>query len=302
MRPDLSEGLALARRLRGMHVRTSRLVRSRFGGAWHSVFKGQGMTFDEVREYQEGDDPRSIDWNVTARMDRLFVKRFVEERERAVILVVDVSASLDFGTTAAGTKRDLAARFAMAVALSASASHDRVGLLLFASGVEAWVPPRRGREHALRLVRTLLACKPATRGTDLGVALGDLGHVLRRPATVFLVSDFLRLDLEAVRNLGLRHDLVAVTLTDPAEERLPLSGPVLVRDPETGEEAVLDPRDERVRRRHEQAAQKRRAKLDQVFARFRIDEIALHTDEPIIRPLMRFFGRRAGRRIRRRGA
>lgn len=302
MKPRLEEGVALARRIRKLTVRTSRLVRSRFGGAWHSVFKGQGMTFDEVREYQEGDDPRQIDWNVTARMDRLYVKRFVEERERAVILLVDVSASLDFGSTPAGTKRDLAARFAMAIALSAAASHDRVGLLLFASGVEGWVPPRRGREHAMRLVRTLLGCKPATTGTDLAAAMRSLGHVLRQRATIFLVSDFLNLDLEAVRHLRLRHDLVAVTLSDPAENRLPVSGPVRVRDPETGDAHVLDPRDPEVRRRHEAAAESRRARLEQAVVRLKIDAIALSTDEPVVRPLLRFFSSRAGRRVRRRGA
>ncbi|MEB3236401.1 MAG: DUF58 domain-containing protein [Candidatus Sericytochromatia bacterium] len=302
MTPRVEEGLALARRIRKLSIRTARLVRSRYGGAWHSVFKGQGMTFDEVREYQEGDDPRQIDWNVTARMDRLYVKRFVEERERAVILMVDVSASLDFGSTPAGTKRDLAARFAMAIALSASASHDRVGLLLFAEDVEAWVPPRRGREHAMRVVRVLLGCRPVTRGTDLAAAMRSLGHVLRQRATIFLVSDFLNLDLEAVRHLGLRHDLVAVSLSDPAESELPRSGPVRVRDPETGDARILDPRKAEVRKRYAAAAAARRIRLEQAIARLRVDAIDLSTQESVVRPLMRFFSRRAGRRIRRRGA
>lgn len=291
---------AVARRIRRMEIRTDRLVRTILGGEYQSVFKGRGMTFDEVREYQEGDDIRAIDWNVTARMDRLFVKKFVEERELTVILAVDVSASLDFATAGEDLKRDLAAKFAMAIALAAVANNDRVGLFLFTDGAEHFIPPRRGRTHGLRLVRDLLAFRPRGTRTDLGSAVGALARLLRKPATVFFCSDFLAPGVDALRRLTARHDVVAVTLSDRAEETLPPIGLVEFLDPETGHSAVVDTSDPQVQIAYQEQAGARRRKRQAAFRALGIDEVELYTHESYIRPLFGFFRRRGARRVRRR--
>ena len=291
---------SVARRIRRMEIRTDRLVRTILGGEYQSVFKGRGMTFDEVREYQEGDDLRAIDWNVTARMDRLFVKKFVEERELTVILAVDIAASLDFATAGEDLKRDLAAKFAMAIALAAVANNDRVGLFLFTDSTERFIPPRRGRTHGLRLVRDLLACQPRGKRTDLTSAVGALARLVRKPATIFLCSDFLAPDLDALRRLTTRHDLVAVTLSDRTEEALPAIGLVEFMDPETGETAIVNTSDPRLQAAYRDRAAARRRKRQASFRAMGIDEVELFTHEPYIHPLFGFFRRRGARRVRRR--
>lgn len=291
---------SVARRIRRMEIRTDRLVRTILGGEYQSVFKGRGMTFDEVREYQEGDDVRAIDWNVTARMDRLFVKKFVEERELTVILAVDVSASLDFATAGDDLKRDLAAKFAMAIALAAVANNDRVGLFLFTDGTEHFIPPRRGRTHGLRLVRDLLAFRPRGRRTNLPAAVNSLSRLLRKPATIFFCSDFLAPGVDALRRLTARHDVVAVTLSDRAEETLPAIGPVEFQDPETGATAVIDTSDPLVQTMYRESAASARRKRQAAFRALGIDEVELYTHDSYVRPLFAFFRRRGARRVRRR--
>ncbi len=305
----------MARKIRRLEIQSDRLVRSILAGEYQSVFKGRGMIFDEVREYQEGDDPRTIDWNVTARMDRLFVKKFVEERELTVILAVDGSRSLDFATAGTELKRDLAGRFAMAIALSAMANHDRVGLFLFGSKTVRFVPPRKGRAHVLRLVHDLLdvgPTSPTVGALDLEVgtsaatgpfpaafqgAVIALARLVRRPATIFVCSDFLAADLESLRRLA-RHDVIAVTLTDRMEEVLPALGRVSFMDPETGVSAVVDTSDPDVQQRYRQIAETRRRTRQQAFAAMGIDEIELRTGESFWRPVFAFFKRRGKRRLR----
>lgn len=289
-----------AKRIRRLELQTDRLVRSIVAGEYRSVFKGRGMIFDEVREYQEGDDPRTIDWNVTARMDRLFVKKYVEERELTVILAVDVSASLDFATVGDDLKRDLAARFAMTVALSAMANHDRVGLFLFGAGAPRFVPPRRGRTHVLRLVRDLLEGRGAARApgqATFTAAMTALSRVLRQPATVFVCSDFLFEDLEALRKLS-RHDVVAVTLSDRAEQELPDVGKVAFMDPETGASAIVDTSDPAVQTRYSQLHEVRRRKRQHALRAMGVDEVELRTGDSFWRPVFAFFRRRSTRRLR----
>jgi uncharacterized protein (DUF58 family) len=290
---------SVARRIRRLEIRTDRLVRTILGGEYHSVFKGRGMTFDEVREYQEGDDPRTIDWNVTARMDRLFVKKYVEERELTVILAVDVSASLDFATAGDDLKRDLAAKFALAIALTAIANNDRVGLYLFSDRTERFIPPRRGKSHGLRLIRDMLTCRPAGRGTDIPAAAAALTKLLKKPATIFVCSDFLASDVEPLKRLTTRHDVVAVTLTDRTEETLPDLGMVEFVDPETGHGAIVDTSDNGVRTQYRERALARRRKRQAAFRAMGIDEVELATHESYLRPLFSFFRRRAARRVRR---
>ncbi|MBM3266053.1 MAG: DUF58 domain-containing protein [Candidatus Sericytochromatia bacterium] len=291
---------SVARRIRRLEIRTDRLVRTILGGEYRSVFKGRGMQFDEVREYQEGDDPRTIDWNVTARMDRLFVKKYVEERELTVILAVDISASLDFATAGEDLKRDLAAKFAMAIALTAIANNDRVGLFLFTDGTERFIPPRRGRTHGLRLIRDMLAYRARGRQTDFTAAAGALARLLCKPATVFVCSDFLASDLDALKRLTGKHDVVAVTLADRAEEDLPELGLVEFRDPETGQQIVVDTGDRGVREHYREKAQARRRRRQAAFRAMGVDEVELYTHESFLRPLFAFFRQRGSRRVRRR--
>ncbi len=291
---------SVARRIRRLEIRTDRLVRTILGGEYRSVFKGRGMQFDEVREYQEGDDPRTIDWNVTARMDRLFVKKYVEERELTVILAVDISASLSFATAGEDLKRDLAAKFAMAIALTAIANNDRVGLYLFCDGTELFIPPRRGRTHGLRLIRDLLAYQARGKKTDLTAATAALARMLLKPATIFFCSDFLAPDIEALKRLTARHDVVAVTLSDRAEDVLPELGLVEFMDPETGQNRIVDTDDPAIQAHYRERALSRRRKRQAALRVMGIDEVELFTHESFLRPLFAFFRRRGSRRVRRR--
>jgi uncharacterized protein (DUF58 family) len=292
----------LARAIKRLEIKTTRLVANIFGGEYHSVFKGRGIDFDEVREYQEGDDVRLIDWNVTARMDRLFVKKFVEERELTIVLAVDVSASLSFGSRAR-LKRELAAEFAAAIALSAMQNHDRVGLFLFSEGPELFVPPRRGRGHVLRIIRDLLAWKTRGHGTHYGASLGYVQKLLTGRAIVFVLSDFLDLGFESsLKGLRAKHDVIAVTLTDPRELELPNVGLMEVEDPETGETLVVDTGDARVRSEYRRRAQELCQERSAVFRSLGVDELVLRTDQTYVKPLAEFFARRSQRRVRRRAA
>jgi len=281
------------RRIRRIQIRTRVILESGIGGAYHAVFKGRGMEFAEVREYTPGDEVRTIDWNVTARMGAPYVKKFVEERDLTLLLVVDVSGSQRFGSRYI-LKRDYAAELAAVLAFSAVANQDRVGAVLFTDRIEGYVPPARGRDHALRIVRDLLAREPAGRGTDLAGALRFARRVLRRRGIVAVISDFQATGYErALGVLRRRHDVVALHLQDPRERDVPAVGMVAFSDPETGERIVADTSRPDVRRALASTG------LDatrRTFKRTRVDALTLSTAESYERPLRAFFEARERRR------
>ena len=297
--------------VRRIEVRTNRLVNDMMVGAYLSHFKGRGMDFEELREYIPGDDVRDIDWNVTHRMGRPFVKRFREERELAAVLAVDVSASSAFGS-GNRTKREFAAEVAATLAISAARNGDKVALLLFTEKAELFIPPRKGRRQILRLVREMLTFQPKHRGTDIPAALMFLNHVLHRRAIVFLLTDFLHSEVKAdaelraqpgrrdvIQELGLtntRHDLVCLHLHDPRENDLPDAGLVTVEDAETGELMELDSGRYSVRDRYAVTNAGRLAELDRALNRTGVDTLRLNTAEPFAPMLQRFFEIRRGRR------
>ncbi|MBI4546138.1 MAG: DUF58 domain-containing protein [Gemmatimonadetes bacterium] len=316
----------LLRQVRLIELRTRGLVTSVLSGEYQSVFKGQGMEFVEVREYQAGDDVRTIDWNVTARMAHPYVKKHVEERELTVLLAVDLSGSEQFGTRAR-FKAELAAEVAAVLALSAVRNNDRVGLLLFTDRIEHFVPPKKGRRHVLRLIRDVLAFHPAGRGTDLGAALDYAARLLPHRGIIFLLSDFVppapahdasgasaypaglgstpppETPAEppwqrSLRTVSRRHDLVAVTLLDPAEEKLPDAGLLLLRDPESFELVAADTGRAELRALYQELIAQEREELRRLFQRLGIDTIDLRTDAPYAGPLLAFFRRRE-RKLRR---
>ncbi len=317
----------LARQVRLLELSTRRRVTEVFAGEYTSAFKGRGMEFAEVREYQPGDDVRFIDWNVTARSGRPFIKRFVEERELTVMLVVDLSGSFEFGTApratkgatsgewsvlSDGSKRALAAQVGALLAFAAVRSHDRVGLCAFTDRIEHYVPPRKGSRHALRLVRELLALEPKGRGTDLAPVADRLRRVLHRRSLIFVISDFVSSSPEgsttfehSLRRLGRAgnsgggrggHDIIAAVVRDPRDTELVAAGLIRVRDPETGREAVIDTSSKRVRDAYAQAFRKADEQLDRSFisaglrgGRSRVD---LWTHQPPVHSLVELFHRR----------
>jgi uncharacterized protein (DUF58 family) len=290
-----SEVLRLVRRL---ELRTRGLVNARYAGEYQSVFKGQGMEFSEVREYQPGDEVRSIDWNVTARMHRPFVKRYVEERELTVMLLVDCSGSSGVGT-GARFKRDVAAEIAAAFALLAVRSNDRVGAVLFTDRVENAISPRKGRRHALRVLRDVLLQEGVGQGTDLAGALAYARRALGHRAVVFVLSDFVAPPFEKeLRLLARRHDVVAVTLEDPGDRVLPDIGLARLTDPETGETIEVNTSSADVRARFSTAIAAERDTRRKLFRGMAIDEIVVRTDGDIARPVAAFFKARERRRRR----
>ena len=285
----------LLQKIRRIEIRARRLVANLFLGEYHSVFRGRGLEFSEVREYQPGDDVRSIDWNVTARMGTPYVKKYVEERELTVLLVVDVSASETFGT-GAQTKGEVAAEVAALLAFAAVANNDRIGLLTFSDRVEKFVPPRKRSQHVLRIVRELLYARPQGRGTDIAGALAYLTRVAQRRSIVFLISDFLDRGFEGALRLAVqRHDLVAISLTDPRELSLPPLGLLELEDAETGQPLLLDTEDRETRRQYALAAAQRREERQQLLRSMGVDEVAIATDRSYVQPLMAFFQARARR-------
>lgn len=287
-------------RIRRLEIRTTKLVQNIFGGEYQSVFKGRGIEFDEVREYQEGDDPRLIDWNVTARMDRLFVKKFVEERELSIVLLVDVSASHAFGSQEL-LKRELAAEFSAAIARSALHNHDQVGMLLFSDRIERIIPPKKGRNHVNRLVREVLAFEPEGRGTDYRVAVDYLMQVVKQRSVVFFLSDFLSPGYERPLRLAMtRHDVIPVVLSDPRELALPDVGLVRLEDPETGELVVIDTHAPAVRKEYAHSTQMQREERSALFRSLGLDFLELSTDQGYVKALIRFFQARQTRRAKKR--
>lgn len=287
----------LMREVKRLQFRTNRRVDDLFAGNYRSAFKGQGLEFADVREYEPGDDVRSIDWNVTARAGRPFIKRFVEERQLTVMLVLDVSASESFGSTRR-TKRQLGAEVASALGATAARNRDRVGLMLFAERSELFLPPKTGRQHLLLAMRQMVAHQPETRGTDIVAALDSVGSLLRRRAIVFVISDFLAEPEgaagygRALRRLNTKHDVIAVRLRDPREEDLPAVGLIRLRDPETGVSRLVD-LTRRAARRHRRAHAERRAESDRALSRAGVDRVECRTDRPFMRELLALFERRS---------
>ena len=289
------------RKVRRLEIRTRRLVDESLAGSYHSVFKGRGVEFAEVREYQPGDDVRTIDWNVSAKMGHAFVKKFTEERELTVVLVVDASASGRFGTARA-TKAETAAEIGALLAFSAIRNNDRVGLLLFTDRVERFVPPRKGREHGLRVLRDLLAFEPEGTGTDLRQALEVLRRVVTKRAVVFLISDFQAAGFDkALRAANRKHDLVAIWISDPREDALPDAGLIAMRDAETGLPIVVDSGSTAVRGLYAARRTKERERLRQTLDEAGTDLLELSTGIDYDRALVGFFRERA-RRVSRAGA
>jgi uncharacterized protein (DUF58 family) len=294
----------LVRRVRRIEIASRRAVQDALAGSYHSVFRGRGMEVAEVRAYQPGDDVRAIDWNATARLGAPFVKRFVEERELTVLIACDLSASTEFGS-GERTKGEVTAEIAALLALSAVANGDRCGLAIFTDAVERWVPPRKGRKHALRLVSEVLQFRPRRPGTDLSVALQRLARAQRRRAVVFVISDFLDGNLaagpprgeKALRVAARRHDLVPVALTDRRERELPAAGLALVEDPETGEVFRADLSDRRVRARLASSAAAEEEARRRLFARLDLDAAEVRAEgADHVAPLLALFRARTRRR------
>ena len=275
-----------------IRVVTSRLVDEHLSGDYHSVFKGRGIEFDEVRAYGYGDDVRAIDWNVTARMGRPFVKRFAEERELTILFVVDVSGSQAFGS-GRRSKAETAAEITCLLALSAIRNQDKVGLILFSDRIETYLPARKGRTAVMRLVREVLAAEETRRGTDLTATLRFLNTVQKRKAVVFLISDFMTDGYQRdLRVTAARHDVIGCAIRDPREEALIPAGLVNMQDPETGRMQVLDTSSRSVRKRYEAAARKRRDDIRETFRQIKMDALFLSTDQPVADDIHRLFRKR----------
>ncbi len=287
----------IVHKIRRIQITTNRLVNESLAGEYHSVFKGRGMEFDEVREYQHGDDVRTIDWNVTSRAGRPFVKRYVEERELTVMLLIDMSASGTFGS-AGKTKSEIVAEISALLAFSAIKNNDRVGAILFTDRVEKFIPPRRGSTHVLRVIREVLFHKPEHRGTCIQKALEHLNLVVRKRSVVFLISDLLDQGFEqALKVADRRHDIVIIQITDPREKELPDVGILEIQDAETGEIVRLDTTLPWVRETFRENWGRNQARLSKLFNSHRMDHLGLETNKPYDVPLIRFFKERA-RRIR----
>ena len=285
----------ILKKIRLIELRTRRLVNSIFAGQYHSVFKGRGMNFEEVREYAPGDEIRSIDWNVTARMNVPYIKKFTEERELTVMLLVDVSASGLFGSIEL-SKRELAAEVASILAFSAINNNDKVGLLLFTNEVELFIPPKKGRLHTLRLIREMLYFEPKGRGTNLAGALDYMNRVISRRAVVFMISDFMAPDFtKALTVTSRRHDLVAMPVTDPGESDLPDVGIVTLEDAETGAQIDVNTSSRAVRRGLFELNEERMRTLERLLRSRRVDVVPLSTAEDYLIPLRAFFDQRERR-------
>ena len=287
---------AILKKIQRIEIFTNRLVNTVFAGEYESVFKGQGITFDEVREYQVGDEIRTIDWNVTARMGQAYIKKYVEERELVMMLVVDMSASTSFGSIAE-TKAEIAAEIAALLAFSAIKNNDKVGLICFTDTVEHFVAPRKGKRHVLRVVRDILHFQPKQPRTNIETALAFVDRVLKPHSVVFLISDFKDTGYEKqLRLSSKRHSLIAITLQDRREAELPDVGLIELEDAETGERVIVDTRSEAARHHYTELNRRADAERRQVFRANQVDAIHIRTDEPYVKPLIQFFRQRASRR------
>ncbi len=285
----------ILKKVKRIEITTRGLVNDVFSGEYHSVFKGRGMEFAEVREYQFGDDIRNIDWNVTARLGHPYVKVFDEERELTVMLLVDASRSAEFGTQQQ-MKGEIAAEICALLAFSAIKNNDKVGLIIFTDKIEKFVPPKKGKKHVLRVIREILYHKPESTRTDLALALEYMSRVITRRAVTFLISDFLAENYEQALKIAARkHDLIAITITDPREVELPDVGFIELEDAETGEVVLIDTSDGEFRSSFSEAAHHMRSEREKILQRINIDRIDIQTDRPYAEPLIRFFRMRAKR-------
>jgi uncharacterized protein (DUF58 family) len=285
----------IRKKIRALEIKTRGLVEATFAGDYHSVFKGRGMNFEDVREYQPGDEIRAIDWNVTARMGTAFIKKFTEERELTVMLLVDVSASGDFGSTTQ-SKRELAAEVACLLAFSAIRNNDKVGLLLFTDQVELFIPPKKGRSHTLRLIREILYFEPEGRGTQPSLALDYLNKIVTRRAVVFFISDFQAPDFsQALAVTGRRHDFIALHIQDEREKVFPNIGIITLEDAETGQQIEINTGDRGTRARLADATEREQEELSRTLRRNNIDAVALRTGEDYLPALRAFFKQRERR-------
>jgi len=285
----------LVAKIRRIEIRTKRLVNDVFGGEYHSVFKGQGMEFEEVREYFPGDDIRLIDWNVTARAGAPFIKKFKEERELTVVILYDASSSGRFGTRER-MKGEMAAELCALLAFSAIKNNDKVGMIIFTNRIEKFIPPKKGRAHVLRLIREILHFQPEGKSTDIAGALNFFLGVVRRKAVAFLVTDFLAGDYQ--RELAIanrKHDLIAIKITDPRESELVDVGLLELEDAETGEIVVIDTASLKVRHGYAEQAKRREATLARAFGSINLDTVAVQTGASYVDPLMKFFRQREKR-------
>ena len=286
----------ILKKIQRIEIFTNRLVNTVFAGEYESVFKGQGITFDEVREYQVGDEIRTIDWNVTARMGQAYIKKYVEERELVMMLVVDMSGSTNFGSIAE-TKAEIAAEIAALLAFSAIKNNDKVGLICFTDTVEHFVPPRKGKRHVLRVARDILHFQPKQSRTNIETALSFVDRVLKPHSVVFLISDFKDTGYEKqLRLSSKRHSLIAITLQDRREVVLPDVGLIELEDAESGETVILDTGSEEARHLYTELNRRVDAERRQVFRANQVDSIHIRTDEPYVKPLIQFFRQRASRR------
>lgn len=294
----------ILQRVHQIELKTNRLVNDTLAGQYHSAFKGQGMNFDEVREYSAGDEVKNIDWNVTARTGRPFVKQFVEERELTIMLMIDVSASGTFGSSAQ-SKRDLAAELGSMFAFSAIRNRDKVGLILFSDHIEHYLPPRKGNNHVLRVIRDILFFKPKGTGTDISAALDHANRMLHRNAVMVLISDFMmnppyQEQLErVVRKMDItnrKHDLIAVGISDPIERELVPCGYLALQDIETGEQVFLNTRDRKTLERYASLSRERIEQFDTLLKKKRIDRLHITTGQPYLKEIYKFFKIRTQRR------
>jgi len=285
----------ILKKVRYIEIQTRGIVNDVFSGQYHSVFKGRGMDFAEVREYQFGDDIRTIDWNVSARAGKPYVKVFEEERELTVMLLVDVSSSAEFGTQDR-IKGELAVELCAVLAFSAIKNNDKVGLIIFTDRIEKYLPPKKGKSHVLRVLRELLYFKPEGKKTNISAALEFLSRVLRKRATVFLVSDFISETYEkALQVANKRHDIVAMTIIDPREQKMPDVGLIEFEDAETGETIVVDTADSAVMSLFSDKTNEERQKREKLFNSMNIDHIDIYTNKSYVEPLIAFFRTRARR-------
>ncbi len=293
----------ILQKVRQVEIKTNRLVDDTLAGHYHSVFKGRGMDFDEVREYVPGDDVRSIDWNVTARTGRTYIKKFTEERELTIMLMIDVSASGEFGS-ASQSKREMMAEIGSVLAFSAMRNNDKVGLVLFTDNAELYIPPGKSRSHILRVIREILFFQPEGTGTNLAAAMDFTNQVIKRRAVAFLISDFcLPRDFDGslndlrpkLRITARRHDLVAVSVTDQRERELPNIGLLTIEDSETGEQVELDTSRPEIRTRFKDLAESRQNKLRHAIRSVGVDMLELSTERSYIADLLRFFSSRERR-------
>jgi len=287
----------ILRKIRTIEIKTTKLVEDYFSGQYESVFKGMGMEFSEVREYFPGDDVRAIDWNVTARFGKPFIKKFTEERELTIILMVDLSGSEEFGSREK-SKAEIACEIGAIIAFSALKNQDKVGLILFTEEPEKFLPPKKGRRHVLRIIREILMYKPQKKGTDIQKALKYLNDVIKRKAVVFLVSDFIGENYEKLLQItNKKHDLITIVLNDEREKTLPPIGLVELEDSETGERILIDSSDRKFTEHYRKLVSEEEEKRSRLFKKTRVDSVEIRSDQSYVTPLYRFFRMRA-RRIR----